>query len=176
MWRPVRCSGRAVMCCLQFVRHRQYTIHSIETAHIYHSFLFALDFYQERCQVIRILVSTGLSCEGRGGGRGNDKVSGPQRLYLRNLEQYQAPHVRQMIDIHRASLQSPVLALSKIYRSQDLLARAADTDNRGESFYLFLTDNWRTSVCCALRSLLGRVLSCFAAHIKFPESIFLFAL
>ena len=68
LWRPVRCSGRAVMCCLQFVRHRQYTIHSIETAHIYHSFLFALDFYQERCQVIRILVSTGLSCEGRGGG------------------------------------------------------------------------------------------------------------
>ena len=86
-------------------------------------------------------MSTGLSCE-EGERGGNDKVSGPERLYLRNLEQYQAPHVRQMIDIHRVSLQSPVLALSKIYRSQDLLARAADTDNRGESFYFFLTDNW----------------------------------
>ena len=71
-----------------------------------------------------------------------------------------------------------VLALSKspalrIYGPELLTRTAWDSRDRGESFYLFLTDNWRTSVCCALSiSRLGRV-PWYAAHIKFQETIFI---
>ena len=67
-------------------------------------------------------------------------------------------------------LKSPAL---RIYWPELLTRTAWDSRDRGESFYLFLTDNWRTSVCCALSiSRLGRV-PWYAAHIKFQETIFI---